>query len=148
MGVDDIRLKFLRQAQQTALGRPHERPLIEHRQPAGDARWLRRTVEMQAIRRFFRHRTVDLFWTRQVIRLPAQIALLAQDVGAAKGVAGVQRQGMVENVQDAHVKLLKIKIVIASLQQTFRLEKPLREHLRVPLNPPCSLQQGEFLRHD
>jgi hypothetical protein len=44
---------------------------------------------------------VELLGAGDMEGFPAQLALLAQDVGAAEGVAGMQRQGVVEDVEDA-----------------------------------------------
>ena len=35
-------------------------------------------------------------------RMPAECALLPQDITGSKGVAAVQRDGVVEDVQDSH----------------------------------------------
>ena len=57
---------------------------------------------MQPVHVFFRHPAFDLPRAGDVEGLPTQGALLAQNRGAAEGVAGMQWDGMVEDVEDAH----------------------------------------------
>jgi len=44
---------------------------------------------------------VNLFIAVQVNSLPFSIEFLAQDFGVAKGIAGMQRRKVIEDVQDA-----------------------------------------------
>ena len=101
MGVQDIRTQLARQLHETNLGRLHQCPLVDDWQFSGQAAWRGRAEEAQAVGFFLQPLGIELLGAGEMKGLPPQPALTAQDVGAAEGVAGVQRQGMVEDVQDA-----------------------------------------------
>ena len=77
-------------------------PLVEAGQPEQGVATGRRAVEVQAIHRFLGLCAGALLEPSHMDGMPAQGALLTEDVGAAEGVAAVQGDGVVEYVQDAH----------------------------------------------
>lgn len=102
MSVKQVGLKLASQPQQSALSGLHEPPFSKYGHAGGYffGRWS--TIKMKPIDVFFRYQTIDLLWAGQVEGLPAQPALLPQDACCAERVPGVQWEGMVQKVQNAH----------------------------------------------
>ena len=101
MGVDDVGLDLAGDFFQAPAQCLHQGDFAAHRQVSQQPGAARRAVKMQAIDVFFSGLGRALLGRGDVKRLPAQRALLAQQRRRAKGVAAVQRNGVVENVQDA-----------------------------------------------
>ena len=101
MGVDHVGLEFPDEGFEALFGGADQPPFVE----AGRARWWHRTaVEIEAIDLFVGRCAVALLGRREVEGLPAEGALLPQDRRGAEGVAAVQGNGVVEDVEDAHLE--------------------------------------------
>jgi len=99
MRVQHIGLQLARELLQPRLGGTHQAQLVD----AGGPRFGHRAaVEAQAIDVLDVSRYLALLGRGQVKRLPAQRTLLTQDGRSAEGVAAVQRNGVIEDVEDAH----------------------------------------------
>jgi hypothetical protein len=59
-------------------------------------------MEMPAIHLLLKGVTRALLGRGQMIGLPAQAALFPQDRNSAEGVAAMQGQGVIENVENTH----------------------------------------------
>jgi len=97
VGVDEVGLKLVDELVDAARGEAHLR-----NEPGALGR--QRAVKAQAISLFHLDCREALLRRGQVKRLPAQRALLAQDGRGAEGVAAMQREGVVEDVEDAHAE--------------------------------------------
>lgn len=62
----------------------------------------RRAEEMQTVRAFLQRGNRALLSTGEMGGFPAQTPLFTQNGGGAEGITAVQRQGVVENADDAH----------------------------------------------
>ena len=102
MRMDDVGLQRFRQPKQALFDRAHHREGVAAWQLRQQAGRPGRAVKVQAVGFFFGHASIDLLGAGQVIGVPAHFPLVAQDGGAAEGVAGVQRQRVVEDVEDFH----------------------------------------------
>jgi hypothetical protein len=80
----------------------NDAPLLKHRQSRRGSRWRRCAIEAQAVDLFNRRSCRPLFARGQLHRAPAQRRLLRQDGSGTKGVAAVQRDRMIKDVQDLH----------------------------------------------
>ncbi len=101
MGMDDVRANFPRDFFQAGFELLHQAPVRlttgqAGQAPSGD----RGAVEVQAIDVFERRCGFALLGRGEVKGLPAQRALLAQERRGAEGVAAVQRNRVVEDVED------------------------------------------------
>ena len=96
MGVDQIGFELVDQLAHARGGQAHLRD-------ESCALGRRRAVEAQTVGVFFGLRAEALLGCGEVEGLPAQRRLLAQDGRRAEGIAAVQWQRMIEDVQDAHV---------------------------------------------
>jgi len=91
----------LRHLGKAAFGLAHQGHLAQARQ--GRSGLDRRSpVKEQAIDRLLQHLRRGVLGAGQVKRLPAQLVLLAQDGQGAEGVPTVQRDGVVQHMQDTH----------------------------------------------
>ena len=102
MRVDHVGLQISCQGQQTSLDGTHHGERIAAGQARQQPGRFRRAIEMQAVGLLFHHLAIDLLGTGQVVGVPAHFPLVVQDRRAAEGIAGMQRQGVVEDVEDAH----------------------------------------------
>lgn len=93
MGMNEIRLRRPHDLLQTGSRQSH---LLEQAAAFGT----RRAMKKPAIDLFLQDCPGPLFGRRQMLRLPAQRALLTQDGQGTKTVAAVQRQRMVKHVQN------------------------------------------------
>lgn len=101
MRMQEVRPQLPGQFSEPRLGRLHHRPLVDDRQPTEQTMRLWRAMEAQAVRFLFQPLGIDLLGAGEVMGLPPQAALATEDVGAAEGVTGMQRQRMVKHMQDA-----------------------------------------------
>ena len=91
--------KLARELLEPRLGSTHQAQFVD----AGGPRFRHRAaVETQAVDVLDVVRGRPLLGRSQVERLPAQRTLLTQDGRSAEGVAAVQRNGVIEDVEDAH----------------------------------------------
>src|SRR5450432_4180786 len=112
---------------------------LRHFPDAGQAvkrAWFpRRSVEMKTVDVFFQCAGHGMLRTRHMERLPAQAPLLAQDRTRAERVAALERDRMVENMQDAkaHWRLSRPSICacgnrcVALMPRSFPWRPPRRE---------------------
>ncbi len=100
MGVQHVRLHAARHFQQARLGGLHERVLGQAGQPGAGGRG--RAEEVPPVHGFFRAAGGAVLGAGEVEGVPAQPALLAQQGQRAEGVAAVQGDGVVQDVEDAH----------------------------------------------
>ena len=101
MGVNDVGAHPIHHALQAARERVHELKLTHQRQwPLG---LLGGGAEkVQTVNGFFGGVHSALLGRSDMKGLPTARALFAQQGGCAKGVAAVQRDGMVQNVKNSH----------------------------------------------
>src|SRR5574340_1275395 len=88
-------------------GFTHQLDLCESRNTFKQPARRQRAIEMPAVHLFFVSRHQPLFRAGKMERFPAQRSLLLEDRQCAESVAAVQRNRMIENMQDAHGACLK-----------------------------------------
>lgn len=102
MGKEDVGLDFGNDLVQPRFRRCHLGVFAQHRQAGTADR--RRTVG-PSIDEFLRLIRLGMKWSGQMMRFPAQAALFGQQRQAAERIAALQRDGMVEDVQDTHTEI-------------------------------------------
>ena len=114
MGVNDVGAHLINHVLQTARQRTHELKLAHQRQL--HIGLLGRCAEkMQAVNGFFGGVHSAVLGRGDMKGFPAACPLLAQQGGCAKGVAAVQRDGVVEDVKNSHDQA-PLRLRFAALQ--------------------------------
>ena len=100
MGMQDMGADFGDHLGQAFLQAFHQLHFAEYRPFCRRSCRARRTVKVPAVDVFLRRRTADVFGRSQVKCFPAQAPLPVQDRQGAECIAAVQRNRMIEDVQD------------------------------------------------
>ena len=98
--MQDVRLQFARKLLQPRFSSTHQAQFVDAGRPCFRHR---ASVETQAVDVLDVSRRLALLGRGQMKGFPAQRPLLTQDSRGAEGVAAVQRDGVVEDVEDSHL---------------------------------------------
>src|SRR5688572_32524607 len=107
MGLNDVRFFHRHDFADPLAQRLNDRELIEHGKLRERSARLGRAIEAQAVVLFDGRSVPSMLRARDVRRLPAELALLAQDRGAAEGVAALHRQGVIEDVENSRTHAVR-----------------------------------------
>ena len=101
MGLYHVRSYSARDFLETPRGSSHQAHFPDARK-VGEPPWLpKRSIKTKPVDLFLGCTGNKVLGTRQLECIPAQSALLAQDRSGAKGVAALQWERVIENVEDA-----------------------------------------------
>jgi hypothetical protein len=100
MRMQDIRPDFAHHLEEALFNSTDQCQFAKDRQPVNAATNTGRPKEVPPFDILFHERAPDVFRCRQVKRFPTPLALLAQDRKRAERIAAMQRNRMIEDVQN------------------------------------------------